>query len=38
VQILIDGREVDTLAGHVDIRRPMIRDTSLVQEPATPVQ
>ena len=23
VQILIDGREVDTLAGHVDLRRPI---------------
>jgi spore germination protein GerM len=36
VQILIDGREVDTIAGHVDIRRPLIRDLSLVrQEEAT---
>ena len=25
VQILIDGREVDTLAGHVDLRRPLGR-------------
>jgi hypothetical protein len=32
VQLLIDGREVDTLAGHVDIRRPLIPDTSLVRE------
>jgi len=23
VQILIEGREVDTLAGHVDLRRPL---------------
>lgn len=38
VQILIEGREVDTLAGHVDIRRPLVRDTSLVQEPETPIQ
>lgn len=30
VQILIDGKEVDTLAGHVDLRRPFERDTSLV--------
>jgi hypothetical protein len=30
VQILVDGREVDTIAGHVDIRRPLVRDTSLV--------
>lgn len=26
VQILIDGREVDTLAGHVDLRRPLEPD------------
>ncbi|MBM3818200.1 MAG: GerMN domain-containing protein [Acidimicrobiia bacterium] len=31
VQILIDGREADTLAGHVDLRRPLPRDTSLVR-------
>jgi spore germination protein GerM len=30
VQILIEGREVDTLAGHVDLRRPLARDVSLV--------
>ena len=32
VQILIDGREVDTLAGHVDLRRPLERDFSVVRE------
>ena len=32
VQILVDGKEVDTIAGHVDIRRPLARDTSLVRE------
>jgi spore germination protein GerM len=32
VQILVDGKEVDTIAGHVDIRRPLTRDTSLVRE------
>ena len=32
VQILVDGKEVDTLAGHVDIRRPLLRDVSLVRE------
>ena len=31
VQILIDGREVDTLTGHVDLRRPLERDLSLVR-------
>ena len=33
VQILIDGREADTLAGHVDLRRPLQVDLSLVREP-----
>ena len=32
VQILVDGKEVDTIAGHVDIRRPMARNTSLIRE------
>ena len=32
VQILVDGKEVDTLAGHVDLRRPLVRDTTLVRE------
>ena len=32
VQILVDGKEVDTIAGHVDIRRPLARDTTLVRE------
>jgi hypothetical protein len=31
VQILIDGREADTLAGHVDLRRPLVPDMSLVR-------
>jgi spore germination protein GerM len=35
VQILIDGREADTLAGHVDLRRPLQQDLSLVSEPAS---
>ncbi len=30
VQILIGGREVDTLAGHVDLRRPLERDMKWV--------
>jgi spore germination protein GerM len=33
VQILIDGREADTLAGHVDLRRPLQPDLSIVREP-----
>jgi hypothetical protein len=32
VQILVGGQEVDTLAGHVDIRRPLTRDESLLRE------
>lgn len=32
VQILIGGREVDTLAGHLDLRRPLEADASLVRE------
>lgn len=32
VQILVDGREVDTLAGHIDLRRPLQRNDTLVQE------
>jgi sporulation and spore germination protein len=32
VQILIGGKQVDTLAGHVDLRRPFERDTSMVRE------
>jgi spore germination protein GerM len=33
VQILIDGREVDTLSGHVDLRRPLQQDLTMVREP-----
>jgi len=33
VQILIEGREADTLAGHVDLRRPLQQDLSIVREP-----
>ncbi len=32
VQILVDGREVDTLAGHVDVRRPLRRYDAIVRE------
>jgi len=32
VQILVDGKEADTLAGHVDLRRPLSRNDSLVRE------
>jgi spore germination protein GerM len=32
VQILIDGKEVDTLAGHLDLRRPIEQDSRWVVE------
>ncbi len=32
VQVLIDGKEADTIAGHVDLRRPLTRNDSLVSE------
>jgi hypothetical protein len=38
VQILVDGHEVDTLAGHVDLRRPLPAGTSWIQEPGAPAQ
>ncbi len=31
VQVLIDGKEVETLAGHVDLRRPLAKDLRWVQ-------
>jgi spore germination protein GerM len=30
VQILVEGKEVDTIAGHVDVRRPLQGDMTLV--------
>ena len=35
VQLMVDGREVDTIAGHVDVRRPLTPDTSLIREAGT---
>ena len=35
VQILVDGKEVDTIAGHVDIRRPLTRDMTLLRQTET---
>jgi spore germination protein GerM len=32
VQLLVDGREVDTLAGHIDIKRPLARADEWVAE------
>jgi spore germination protein GerM len=31
VQILVDGKEVDTLAGHVDLRRPLEKNITLIE-------
>ena len=31
VQLLVDGKEVDTLAGHVDIRRPLQKNLDWIQ-------
>ena len=31
VQVLVDGKEVDTLSGHVDLRRPLAKSLSWVQ-------
>jgi germination protein M len=32
VQLLIGGREVDTLAGHVDLRRPLRKNEALIAQ------
>jgi spore germination protein GerM len=32
VQLLIDGREVDTLVGHVDLRRPLRKNETLITQ------
>lgn len=31
VQLLVDGKEVDTLAGHIDLRRPLEKNLNLVE-------
>lgn len=39
VQLLVDGKEADSVAGHVDVRRPLERDMAFVrQEPPPAVQ
>ncbi len=35
VQILIGGQEVDTLAGHVDLRRPLRKNEGLLLPPTS---
>ena len=34
VQILVDGVEIDTLAGHVDLQRPLRQNLDLLEAPA----
>lgn len=38
VQVLVNGKEVETLAGHLDLRRPLARDMEWVEDtaPASP--
>jgi len=31
VQLLVDGKEVDTLAGHIDLRKPLEKNLALVE-------
>jgi hypothetical protein len=31
VQVLVEGKPVDTLAGHVDVRRPLVKNLAWVQ-------
>ena len=33
VQLLVNGRQVDTLAGHVDVRRPLAKDLRWTELP-----
>jgi spore germination protein GerM len=32
VQVLVDGKEVETLAGHVDLRRPLAKNLTWIEE------
>jgi hypothetical protein len=36
VQLLVDGKEADSVAGHVDVRRPLERDMTLVRQDSPP--
>jgi hypothetical protein len=31
VQVLVEGKEVDTLAGHIDLRRPLAKNLNVVE-------
>jgi spore germination protein GerM len=36
VQLLVDGKELDTLAGHVNLSRPMVPNDAIRQPPGRP--
>lgn len=36
VQVLVDGKELDTLAGHISLSRPMVPNDAIRQPPAEP--
>jgi len=37
VQLLVDGKEVETLAGHIDLRKPLQKNLTIIEaEPAAP--
>ena len=36
VQVLVDGKEVETLAGHVDLRRPLAKNLTWIDETRNP--
>jgi spore germination protein GerM len=36
VQLLVDGKELETLAGHVNLSRPMVPNDAIRQPPAEP--
>ena len=38
VQLLVDGRETDTLAGHVDLRQPLSKSAQWAAAPPAPPQ
>jgi spore germination protein GerM len=31
VQLLVNGQEIDTLAGHVDLRRPLVKNAAIIE-------
>jgi spore germination protein GerM len=35
VQVLVDGKQVDTLAGHIDLRRPLQKNLAIIEPEAS---